>query len=85
MQPDGPQSSRETPQAGGGNDVPPTGGEAREQRKETTMPLVWLGLGVVIMAAFAAILWIHFGVPHPASSPAAAPPSAVAPPAKLSH
>lgn len=84
MHSEGPQSSRETPQAGGGNDVPPTGGEAHEQRKEATMPLVWLGFGLLIMAAFAAILLIRFGVPHKAASPAAPPSAAVSPPTKLS-
>ncbi len=40
----------------GGNDLPPRGEEARDQRRETSLPLVWLILGLVLVGAFA--LWI---------------------------
>jgi hypothetical protein len=71
--------------ASDGDDIPPTGDEAHEQRKATSMPIVWLGLGLAVMAAFVGILWIRFGVPHLAASPAAPPQSAANPPAKLSR
>lgn len=40
----------------GGNDLPPSGEEARAQRKETTMPLVWLTLALVVVAVFVILL-----------------------------
>jgi hypothetical protein len=48
-------------------DVPPTGEEARAQRRATSMPIVWLGLGLALMASFAIVLWMKFGIasaPH---------------------
>jgi hypothetical protein len=38
------------------DDLPPTGGEARAQRKATSMPLVWLVVGVVLVAGFVAVI-----------------------------
>jgi hypothetical protein len=49
------------------------------------MPIVWLAFGLAIMAAFAAILLIRFGVPHLAVNAAVPPQSAANPPAKLSR
>jgi len=85
MRRNGPWSWRRTPRHSRDGDVPPTGDEAHEQRKETSMPMVWLALGLAIMAAFAAILWIRFGVPHLAANAAVPPESAANPPAKLSR
>ena len=38
------------------DDLPPTGGEARAERKATSMPLVWLVVGFVVVAAFVAVI-----------------------------
>jgi hypothetical protein len=84
MRRNGAWSWREKPRHGDGDDLPPTGDEAREQRKETSMPIVWLGLGLAIMVVFAIILWMRFGVPHLAANAAAPPQSATNPPAKVS-
>ena len=35
-----------------GDDLPPLGAEARSQRKATSMPLIWLVAGLVVIAAF---------------------------------
>jgi hypothetical protein len=79
------QSRRETSQSADRDDMPPTGDEAHEQRKATSMPVVWLGLGLGVMAAFVVILCVRFGVPHPAVGPATTPPPVASPPAKLSR
>ena len=42
--------------AGDPDDLPPSGGEARAQRKATSMPLVWLMVGLVLVAAFVAVV-----------------------------
>ncbi len=43
----------------GGNDVPPSGEEARAQSKETTMPLIWLVLGALVIALFVVLLAVR--------------------------
>jgi uncharacterized RDD family membrane protein YckC len=40
----------------GGDDVPPSGEEARAQRRATSLPAVWLVLGLLLAAAFAGLL-----------------------------
>ncbi len=40
--------------APGGDDVPPSGEEARAQRRATSLPLVWLSLGLLVIGLFAA-------------------------------
>jgi len=65
---------RNRPQHSGGEDVPPDGEEAREQRRATSMPVVWLGLGLAVIVAFTAILLMHFGVHHMAAE-ASRPPA----------
>jgi hypothetical protein len=35
------------------NDTPPTGEEAKAQSRETTMPLIWIGLGALAILLFA--------------------------------
>jgi uncharacterized RDD family membrane protein YckC len=56
----------------GGNDLPPSGEEARAQRRATSLPLVWLILGLVVAGLFTA--WIAAGPPfhRPTSQPSAA-------------
>jgi hypothetical protein len=81
----GSQPSGDTQRVGDGDDMPPTGDEAHEQRKATSMPIVWLGFGLLLVAAFVAVLWMRFGVPHLAVNAAAPPQSAANPPAKLSR
>jgi hypothetical protein len=69
-----------------GNDMPPSGEEARAQRKATTMPLIWLLLGVGLVALFVILLAIRS--PHqlaPNALPTKSPPAAgvgTAPPSK---
>jgi hypothetical protein len=40
----------------GGDDMPPSGEEARAEWKETRMPVVWLVLGVAVVALFVILL-----------------------------
>ena len=49
-------------------DVPSTGAEAREQRRATSMPIVWLGLGLSLVASFALVLWMKVGISTPPHS-----------------
>ena len=51
------------------DDNEPDGVEAEAQREETVMPWLWGGVGLLVIAAFAA--WAIFG--HPFSHPAPAP------------
>jgi len=41
------------------DDVEPVGDEARAQRSETIMPLIWAGLGLIIVLVFAIGSTIH--------------------------
>ncbi len=53
------------------DDLPPGGGEARAQRKATSMPLVWLVVGGVLVAAFTAVIAHGGGLFHlPVAGPA---------------
>ena len=49
------------------------------------MPVVWLGFGLVVVAAFTAALGVHFGFPHAAFTGASAPQSPAIAPAKVSQ
>ena len=40
----------------GGNDMPPSGEEARAQKTATSMPLIWLLLGLVVVLGFAILM-----------------------------
>src|SRR5438132_3553 len=46
---------------GDGDDLPPSGEEAQAQRKAAVKPLIWLLLGIVLVALFVALL--HVGTP----------------------
>jgi hypothetical protein len=35
-----------------GDDLPPSGAEARAQRRSTSLPLVWLAVGLVLIVGF---------------------------------
>ena len=65
-----------------GDDLPPRGEEARAQRRETVMPLVWLGLGLLVVIVFVAVLAMRSDYrPFPqAAPPAMQAPSTLAPP-----
>ena len=54
------------------DDLPPTGAEARAQRKATSMPLVWLVVGLAVVAVFVAVIGRGAGVFH-ARAPGGAP------------
>lgn len=46
------------------DDLPPSGAEAQAQRKATSMPLVWLVVGLLLIAAFVVVIgtgrgWFH--------------------------
>ena len=41
--------------------MPPTGEEAREQRRETAMPLFWAAIGILIVIVFVAFLTMRSG------------------------
>lgn len=58
--------------ASDGDDVPPTGEEARAQRRGRFMPLIWAVLGLLTILIFAALLGWRFGY-GPSPAPANAP------------
>ena len=54
--------------------MPPTGEEARAQRRETAMPLFWGIIGVLIVIVFVAFLTMRSGYrPFSATGRSAAP------------
>ncbi len=58
------------------NDTPPTGEEARAQSRETTMPLIWMGLGalaILLFIVFAVLRGPGDGLVHDAPAAAANP------------
>jgi hypothetical protein len=69
----------------GGNDLPPSGEEARAQRMQTIMPLVWLALGIVVIAVFVLLLatrsprqaYLKGPSAEPVPAPAAPPPKQI--------
>jgi hypothetical protein len=58
--------------ASDGDDLPPTGAEARAQRRRPFMPLLWMVLGLLTILIFAALLGWRFGY-GPSPAPANAP------------
>ena len=58
--------------ASDGDDVPPTGEEARAQRRRPVMPLIWAVLGLLTILIFAVLLGLRFGY-GPSPAPANAP------------
>ncbi len=63
----------------GGDDLPPSGAEARAQRRATRLPLVWLTLGLVAAGLFWA--WMAAGPPfhRPGNAPSASTAARLAP------
>jgi uncharacterized RDD family membrane protein YckC len=63
----------------GGDDVPPSGEEARDPRRATSLPLVWLIIGVVLIGVFA--VWMGARPPfhRPGPAPSAADAARLAP------
>jgi hypothetical protein len=43
------------------DDLPPTGDEARAEARETVMPLIWIGLGVVVILLFLTLALCYQG------------------------
>lgn len=41
------------------DDMPPTGDEACAQRQETIMPLIWAGLGLLVIVGFCIWSMVH--------------------------
>jgi hypothetical protein len=73
-------------QASEGDDTPPTGDDARAQRQDPYMALIWGALGLLIAFAFGVLIGLHFGrgpSPLPAYPPAAPRPTASPAPAAL--
>ena len=63
--------------------MPPSGEEARAQRKATIKPFVWLVLGLAVAAAFVALLHVRTPFQQPAKVPPPLPaPALTAPPQK---
>ena len=79
-------SGRQRPLASGdgdGDDLPPSGEEAQAQRKATVKPLIWLLLGVVLVAAFVAVLRVRTPFDQRWRGPTSVPaPALAAPPHK---
>jgi heme/copper-type cytochrome/quinol oxidase subunit 2 len=54
------------------NDLPPAGGEAERQRAQTTMPIVWIAMGIVVVVLFVIAVMVfggHGHVPSPLPAP----------------
>jgi len=48
------------------NDLPPTGGTANAERRQSVAPIVWTILGVVVIAVFViALIFMHGVSPTP--------------------
>jgi hypothetical protein len=47
-----------TPPAG---DTPPSGAEAKAASRATTLPLIWIGLGAIVVAAFVIFAIVPLG------------------------
>jgi hypothetical protein len=78
-------SGRRAPLASGegdGDDLPPSGEEAQAQRKASVKPLIWLLLGVVLVAAFVALLRMPTPFEQRPGGPTLPPPALTAPPHK---
>jgi hypothetical protein len=52
--------------------MPPSGEEARAQRKATSMPLVWLAVGIVVILVFAILMTVKPSFRSSLKGPAAA-------------
>jgi hypothetical protein len=81
----GAQTRRDRSRHSGGDDMAPDGEEARAQRRATSMPIVWLGLGLLVVLAFTAALGLRFGARHPAAIGASTSPSSAVAPTKLNR
>ncbi len=46
------------------DDLPPSGAEARSQRKATSMPLIWLLVGLALIVAFVVAIGQDGGLFH---------------------
>jgi len=44
------------------DDLPPTGDEAQSERRQSVAPLIWLGLGFMVIALFIVTLVLLHGV-----------------------
>jgi hypothetical protein len=58
------------------DDMPPSGEEARAEREETLMPLIWIGLGAAAVAGFLVLAVVYSGVgraPHATATLPSAP------------
>ncbi len=47
------------PSSADSNDTPPTGEEAKAQSRQTTMPLIWMGLGALVILLFVAFAMLR--------------------------
>jgi hypothetical protein len=54
------------------SDLPPAGGEAGRQRAQTTLPIVWIALGIVVVVLFVIAIMVFGGAGH-VPSPLPAP------------
>jgi uncharacterized RDD family membrane protein YckC len=63
--------------------MPPSGEEARAQRKETAMPLLWLVLGLIVVIVFILLLTARSPKQPFLNGPSSEPvPAPVSPPPK---
>ncbi len=54
------------------DDLPPTGDEAEAEAEETVMPLIWIGLGALVIILFLTLSLVYHG---PGDKPARFAPS----------
>jgi hypothetical protein len=60
-EPDEPLRRPGTPSA---SDLPPTSGEAETQRSRSTMPIVWIAMGLVVIVLFVLAVVVFGGTGH---------------------
>ncbi len=72
-------SNEDKRRAADGEDLPPTGAEARAQRRATSAPALWLVLGLILIAVFVMVIARGNGLFHAKASGPAPTHSAIAP------
>ncbi len=85
MRRNGAQTWRDRSRHSDGDDMAPDGEEARAQRRATSMPIVWLGVGLLVVLAFIVALGMRFGARHPVAAGASGPPPHAVAPTRLNR
>jgi hypothetical protein len=46
------------------NDLPPTGGEAERERAQSTLPILWIATGIIVVMIFVVAVMVFGGAGH---------------------